>query len=475
MRFKALRHQPSDAARKSGYDNEGQLPDTLPDSRSRPRADLRCCGTADRFTAGDRLLAVPAHAMLCAQSAEFFPNSDAVPRKNDSMLADLGLTVARQIPIETLTGLVSGMYTVHGGVIRDAGGRIVSHLVTSGGSAAMSSLVPGLGVLGQALQGAQLWKIGKDVAAVQQTVNTVLNVAMTGTVLSGLGLVTSVAGFTYLRHRLNQLERNLADMAKDVKKIKLSQEGLHKSELQTAVDGARHAEHATDESVRRGLLIDSKREFNKLMHHYKQEWARSETVPEIQTVNELYTLAILGYAMVSSELGLQDAAALDLRNNCQDWTTLARGHAKSIVLGAHPERFIGGDYVEQLPAKVLVDLLDFAHDEHRGIEWFDELRLQASKHSTLFGSLASSAPDSLRKRLIKGEPEGSIELAKGLYARASVLDANVAHFEFLQDKQISASAFQQQLEDARKDSGGEAICVYPVEMAQAYPVEMLQT
>ncbi len=39
MRFKALRHQPSDAARKSGYDNEGQLPDTLPDSRSRPSAD----------------------------------------------------------------------------------------------------------------------------------------------------------------------------------------------------------------------------------------------------------------------------------------------------------------------------------------------------------------------------------------------------------------------------------------------------
>lgn len=38
MRFKALRHQPSDAARKSGYDNEGQLPDTLPDSRSRPKA-----------------------------------------------------------------------------------------------------------------------------------------------------------------------------------------------------------------------------------------------------------------------------------------------------------------------------------------------------------------------------------------------------------------------------------------------------
>lgn len=47
MHFKALRHQPSDAARKSGYDNEGQLPDTLPDSRSRPRPVGRLGATSD--------------------------------------------------------------------------------------------------------------------------------------------------------------------------------------------------------------------------------------------------------------------------------------------------------------------------------------------------------------------------------------------------------------------------------------------
>lgn len=50
MRFKALRHQPSDAARKSGYDNEGQLPDTLPDSRSRPEADADPKAPKDRST-----------------------------------------------------------------------------------------------------------------------------------------------------------------------------------------------------------------------------------------------------------------------------------------------------------------------------------------------------------------------------------------------------------------------------------------
>lgn len=381
-----------------------------------------------------------------------------------SMLADLGLSVARQIPVETLTGLVSGMYSLHGGVIRDAGGRIVSHLVTSGAPGAIGGVIP---VLGPALQGAQLWRLGMDVAAVQQTVNTVLNVAMTGTVLSGLGLVTSIAGFAYLSHRLKQVDKKLAEMGKDIKDIKLSLEGLHKSELQTAVDSARHAEAATDEAIRKGLLIDSKREFNKLTHHYQQQWARCQSVPEIETINELYTLAILGYAMVCSDLGLRDAAALDLRKNCEEWTTLARGHATAMLLGAHSERLLGGDYVEQLPAKTLVDLLDFARNEKRGIEWIDVLRSESSKNSTFLGNLTLSTPDSVRKRLSKGEPEGAIALTKSLHARANVMEAMAAHYEFLQEKRISASAFQLQLNAARRESGAEAICVYPTAFASA--------
>ena len=51
------------------------------------------------------------------------------------MINEIGLTVARAIPYEHLAGLLSGSLTVHGGVIRDAGGRIVSHLVLPGASA----------------------------------------------------------------------------------------------------------------------------------------------------------------------------------------------------------------------------------------------------------------------------------------------------------------------------------------------------
>jgi len=226
-------------------------------------------------------------------------------------------------------------------------------------------------------------------------------------------------------------------------------------------------EDATDEAVRKGLLIDSKREFNKLTHHYKQQWARCQSVPDIRTINELYTLAILGYAMVCSDLGLRDAAALDLAKNCEEWTTLARGHARAMLVGAHQERLIGGEFVDQLPARILVDLLDFVHDERRGIEWIDVLRSESLKHSTLLGNLASSAPDSLRKRLTRPEPEGAIALAKSLQARSNAIDANVAHYAFLRQAQISASAFQLQLDDSLRASGSEAICVYPATFAPA--------
>lgn len=376
------------------------------------------------------------------------------------MLADLGLTVARQIPLDTVAGLLSRTYSLHGGVVRDGAGRIVSHLVTSGANGAMAGLFPVAGALVNGLQAGQLWKIGQDVAAVQRTVDTVLTVASVGTALSGLGLITSMAGFAFLNHRLKQVDSRLAELTKDVKAIRLSQEGLHKSELQAAVDSARHAEDAADESVRKALLIDSKREFNKLTHHYRLQWQRCQSVPEIESVNELYTLAILGYAMVCSDLGLRDAAALDLHKNIQEWVGLARGHAKAMLLDNHPERLLAGDYVDALPAQALVDLLDFAHGQSRGIAWIDDLRLAASRHGTLIGSLTSQAPDGLRRRLVKREPEGAMALAKSLQARAELLDANAAHYAFLQHKQLSAREFQLRLNAARHHEGAEAICIF---------------
>jgi hypothetical protein len=50
-------------------------------------------------------------------------------------------SVSRVIPKDTMLGLITGAYSLHGGVVRDLGGRIVAHLATP---ATGLNLVPGL-------------------------------------------------------------------------------------------------------------------------------------------------------------------------------------------------------------------------------------------------------------------------------------------------------------------------------------------
>ena len=376
------------------------------------------------------------------------------------MLTDIGLTVARQIPLETLHGLATGLFSLHGGVVRDAGGRIVSHLITSGAPAALSSLVPGVSVLTSLVQSGQMWKLGKDVAQVQSTLNSVLSVAIANTALSGLGLVTSIAGFAYLSKRFKEVDSKLAQIELRVKDVKAWQESLQRSELQAAVDSARHANNQSDSMLRRDLLIASKQQFNTLSHHYKQQWARSESEADVRAINELYTLAIIGYALVSSDLGLRDAAA-DLRANCIDWTDQARLHAKRMLFGGRADRLMASEYVETLPAATLVDLLDFAHDTHRSVLWIDQLRIDSAKNSSVLDGIAASSPERVRRALIDRKPEGAIELAKSLRARSQVMEATAAHYEFLQEKQMTATEYQRMVEQALTESGQEAICVQP--------------
>jgi len=64
-----------------------------------------------------------------------------------SILSELGLTVARSLPPETLSGLASGAYKLYGGVVRNAGGQIVSHLVASNATQSLTGLIPGALIL----------------------------------------------------------------------------------------------------------------------------------------------------------------------------------------------------------------------------------------------------------------------------------------------------------------------------------------
>ncbi|MDH4384445.1 MAG: hypothetical protein QE280_03265 [Caulobacter sp.] len=382
------------------------------------------------------------------------------------MLAELGLTVARQIPLSAIPHIMSGAYKVFPGVIRDGGGRIVMHLAGTGTVSALAGLVPGLGVISDLVQNVQLWKLAKDVEQVQSTVETVLSISAAGASMSGLGMVTSIAGFAYMSRRMDQIDKKLDVLTRDVKEIRELIESSQRSKLHFAINNLRHAEQATDEKSRSDLLIQSKREFNILTNQYKQQWSRCRTPREIEAIDDLYTLAMIGHATVCSNLGMMSEAALDLRSNYMDWVRQARMHARAVLFDNRAEQILSAEYLDLLPARKLTELLDFVHDSNRGIDWIDDLRVEAAKtYSPLellpviraqLGSMGSKSSLPLR-----------VETAQTLLSRASVLEATTAHFDFLNEKKISSSAFQQQLEAERSQSGADMICVYAEDVKPA--------
>jgi hypothetical protein len=357
------------------------------------------------------------------------------------MLADLGLNVARSIPADLLPGLMSGAYTSHGGVVRDLTGQIIAHLALPSSSMVSSTanLVPGVGVASGLLGNIQLTSISQDV-------HQALNFAMTSTVLSGLNLATSIVGFTYLAARIAQVDQKLNALAKQAKEIKQILQSQQRSRLLAAVDNYRLSSKAEDAETRRQLLLQAQSLFGELAHHYKSQLKEHSALVEIEASEGYFVAACLGNAICTSDLGMGDAAGERLRHHYSDWTGLARQHCGKLLQLNDPVRLLDARYVEDLPAAMLVSLLDFAHRTNRGIGWIDDLRRALGK-----GTMLASA--------VRGIDKPVIEFAKGLRARDDVMQSYVAHFSFLADKKISATEFSAAIENMREREGAALLWV----------------
>lgn len=360
------------------------------------------------------------------------------------MLADLGLTVARTIPLETLTGLLTGAYTAHGGVVRDAGGRIVAHLLTDGPADLVKTLIPGVNVLSSLAGSGQLYSLAKDVEEVRQLVSTVLTVSATGAVLSGVGLIAGVAGTAFLSRKLDAVQRQL----EHIERLLTDQ---HLSVLRGAVDSLKHAEDAADQETRRALLVSAKNEFSKSAHFYESQFGEPRSGDEVLLLEEPFALAAMGSAICLSELGMHHTAAEDFQSHCDRWSPLARKHVSDFLLGEKPYRLLDGAYADDLPARELADTLDFVNSEHRSWQWLDELRKQK----------ASSRIFRLPKPFGgKGmDDKTAIQLARTLRAKDGVMTSFCDHLRFLEGKQISVGAFATAANEERMALNCEAACV----------------
>lgn len=153
---------------------------------------------------------------------------------------------------------------------------------------------------------------------------------------------------------------------------------------------------------------------------------------EQQAIEGSYTIALLGGALATSELGLGPQAATDFAQGVSAWGQHARAFCLSAVVRDAPEHLLHHRYQAQLPARQLCALLDFAHDTQHRLDWLNMLRAREANAPVLRLPTATLEANTL-------------EFAKMLSARHEVLQAYAAHFQFLAEHRLSASAFEAQV------------------------------
>jgi hypothetical protein len=340
------------------------------------------------------------------------------------MLEGMGFNVLRQIPLEYVTGLAQGLYSLHGGVLRDHGGRIVAHLALPATSSAFS-LTPGLSLIGQVVQGYQLHTLS-------QTVQQVLAVSLVNTALSGLGLATSLAGFVYLSRKLTRIEAQIAE-------IKGWLQSSDEGQLRAAISDLKHALQTSDADTKRQALGRAKSVFTALAHHFRAQAAASTHPKTASVFEDCSVTAAMGAVMATSELeGLEDAASEDFLGYRMEWKAMARDQVRALLDLENSPRLLDARYADKLPASELVRLLDFANDDPRGLRWIDDLRKGYGKATALTSGWRPLNDD-------------CIAFASRLRAREDVLASFEEHVRFVRTRRLSVAKFAELISSTTLD------------------------
>lgn len=355
-------------------------------------------------------------------------------------ILEFGANVTRAIPAEFWTGVAAGKYTMHGGVVRNLAGQIVAHLALPAseiGMPALSAVMPGpVAVAGNAVSVVSGLVANAQLVSLSRDIHQVLNVAMIGTGVAGLGLATSMLGFWYLNRRLGHVEDKVTELKVAVEKLKKILETADKARLLSAINTYKLACNNASSAQREQLLLKARSDFDQLTFFY-EGMARSCTdIAEVEAAEGFFIVACLGDAVCTSDLGMYADAAENLKSHFLDWQKLARKHCIEFLELENPARLLEGRYVKDLPTTMLTRVLDFANDEHRGIEWIDVLR----------GPLGA-----MRWPISSTIAREKIEFAKVLCERNDVIGGYVDHFGLLAELQAPATEYARQLMHKTKE------------------------
>lgn len=385
-----------------------------------------------------------------------------------------GWIVERSIPYETLLGLMTGKYTIHGGVIRWAkgtakGGQIVAHLLAVGPNPL--KIVPGLdfipGIVAniqlEQLKGIaqfntyQLAQLSGKIYSLSQSTQQILQLATGTAILSGLGLAVSSISFAVINNKLNVIDGRLKEIQKDIQEIKNFLESGERAKLWAAINALLKIDADTPPEHRHTILHHSRNTLSEIHMRYRELLSEANTIETAMAREEYLVLTGLAQIRCTAELGMLDIAYKEAEEiNCF-WQTQAHRIAQEILIGKHPERFLATDFVDVVSVAELIQWLDFVHAEIKGLGWIDELRRKFNE-SWYSKGLFSNSGSGLNQNVgigLEKEQKLVIPSLRKLVARSSVFEGYVAQYEILRNYQTTPSEFEKSVASLPKSSSVE--------------------
>ena len=348
-------------------------------------------------------------------------------------------TLERSLPTDVLTRVLTGQYSVHGGVVRSASGQIVRHLVPT----ATRALDP-FGVLAAAPSIYNTYQLNQLTQMTQQ-----LMAMSTATMaMSGLTLAVSAIGFKVLRDSLKRVEDHLARLDQKIEWIKTFLDTGRRASLLSAVEEL--ACLTSDEKHRDHILYSTRSTLSEVAMHYLQHWDEASDVKEAMAYQHYYCMAFLAKSRCSAELGMFDSAVQELETGYVNWQVRARHIARDKVLAKERARFLDRKFAEEAPIAKVAAWMDFAYDEKRGYDWIDVLREE-------FVPTEGSVFDRFKKKEKKVDyRDTDVLFLDNIVSRNEVLQGYDAQLRFLAKSEIRPSLYQSEIESLISKSSPDA-------------------
>lgn len=378
----------------------------------------------------------------------------------------LGLTVARAIPPEVITGLLTGQYRQYGGVIRWASdtenaGQIVRHLLpVTGQSLASPLFAPVSSTLG-AVNTYQLHRLSGQVGNLTASVNQLFQVATGTMVLSGLNLAVSAVGFAVLNEKLKKLEGKLNEIQQEVKAIRSLLEIEERSKLGAALRDLLSVAEVKNSNHRHTILFNAKNVFGPVSLKYKELLLTADTIETAVAYEEYFCLTSLAHARCLAELEMLDMASRDIWETHVFWKEQSRRITNDLLLAENPERFLFSDFARDLPVSTLAEWLDFSYGEEKGYGWIDELRSKtrpwyaedgyvevgkgAVKVTSSLFNVASRYAGKVVEKDIERQQAKVLPTFQKLVARNDVLEGYVEQYRLLEASNTTPTAFESKI------------------------------